>query len=41
MALDDVKKTSAIIKSGLYQWNMMPFGLMNATNTFSHTMVDG
>jgi hypothetical protein len=40
MALDDVQKIAMITKSGLYEWNVMPFGLKNATNTFSRTMVD-
>jgi hypothetical protein len=40
MAPDEVKKTTMITKSGLYEWNVIPFGLKNSTNTFSWTMVD-
>jgi len=40
MALDDVKKIAVITKSGLYEWNVMPFGLKIAISTFSQTMVD-
>jgi hypothetical protein len=40
MALNDVKKKTVITKSGLYEWNVIPFGLKNATNMFSHTMAD-
>jgi hypothetical protein len=40
MLLDDVKKTSIITKSSLYDWNVMSFGLKNATRTFSKTMVE-
>jgi hypothetical protein len=38
MALEDMKKTTLIIKSRLYAWMVMPFGLKNATNTFTKTM---
>jgi hypothetical protein len=38
VAPDDVKKTKIITKSSLYEWNVMPFKLKNATNTFSRTM---
>ncbi len=38
MAPEDVKKTALITKTGLYDWTVMPFGLKNATNTFTRTM---
>jgi len=38
MALKDMKKTALITKTGLYDWTVMPFGLKNATNTFTRTM---
>jgi hypothetical protein len=40
MAPDDVKKTIVITKSRLYEWNVMPLGLKNATSTFSRTMAN-
>jgi hypothetical protein len=40
MAPDDVKKTTMITKLGLYEWNVIPFRLKNAINTFSRTMGD-
>jgi hypothetical protein len=38
MALEDVKKTALITKTRLYDWTVMPFGLKNATSTFTRTM---
>jgi hypothetical protein len=40
MAPNDVKKTIVIIKSSLYEWNVMSFGLKNAISTFSRTMAN-
>jgi hypothetical protein len=40
MAPDDVKKTTIITKLGLYEWNIMPFNLKNAINTFSQIVAD-
>jgi hypothetical protein len=38
MALEDIKKIALITKTGLYDWTVMPFGLQNATSTFTRTM---
>jgi putative transposase len=40
MALEDMKKTALITKTGLYDWTVMPFGLKNATSTFTRTMAE-
>jgi hypothetical protein len=40
MALENMKKTTLIIKTRLYDWTIMPFGLKNATNTFTRTMLE-
>lgn len=34
----DVKKTTMIMKRGLYEWIVMPFGLKNATIIFQRTI---
>jgi len=38
MAPEDMKKTALITKTRLYDWTVMPFGLKNATSTFTRTM---
>ncbi len=37
-ALKDMKKITLIIKTGLYDWTVVPFGLKNAMSTFTKTM---
>jgi len=38
MAPEDMKKMALVTKTGLYDWTVMPFGLKNATSTFTTTM---
>jgi len=38
IAPEDMKKTALVTKIGLYDWTVMPFGLKNATSTFTKTM---
>jgi hypothetical protein len=38
MASEDMKKMALITKTRLYDWTIMPFGLKNATSTFTRTM---
>jgi hypothetical protein len=39
MSLENVrKKIMLITKFGFFDWNVMPFGIKNATGTFSRTM---
>jgi hypothetical protein len=40
MALEDMGKTALVTKSGLFEWTVMPFGLKNATSTFTQTMTE-
>jgi hypothetical protein len=40
MLPDDIKKIAIITKYGLYDWNVMLFGLKNVTGMFSKTMVE-
>ncbi len=40
MAPKDMKKTTLITKTGLYDWTIMPFGLKNATSMFTRTMAE-
>ncbi len=38
MAPKDMTKIALVIKTGLYDWTVMPFDLKNATSTFTRTM---
>jgi hypothetical protein len=40
MSLNYVKKTTIITKYGLYDWNVMPFGLKTTIGTLSKTMAE-
>jgi hypothetical protein len=40
MAPKDIGKTALVTKSGLFEWTVMPFGLKNATSTFTRTMTE-
>jgi beta-glucosidase/6-phospho-beta-glucosidase/beta-galactosidase len=40
MALKDVKKTTIIMKVGLFDWNVMPFGMKNAINILSRMTIE-
>ncbi len=39
MLPEDVKKIALIAKSGLFDWNVMLFGMKNTTNIFSRTIL--
>jgi hypothetical protein len=40
MAPKDMGTTALVTKSGLFEWTVMPFGLKNATSTFTRTMTE-
>jgi hypothetical protein len=39
MAPKDVRKTTLILKVGLFGWNVTPFGMKNVTIIFSRIMI--
>jgi hypothetical protein len=39
MVLKEMGKLALITKSSLFDWAIMPFGMKNATITFSKTMI--
>ncbi len=38
-AVGEKQGSALITKVGLFDWNVMPFGMENATNLFSRTMI--
>jgi hypothetical protein len=40
MALEDVRKITIIMKVGLFDWNVMPFGMKNVTNIISKMIIE-
>ncbi len=40
MAPKDMGKTALVTKSGMFEWTVMPFGLKNATSTFTRAMTE-
>jgi hypothetical protein len=40
MAPEDIGKIALVTKSGLFEWTVIPFGLKNATSTFTRTMTE-
>jgi hypothetical protein len=40
MTLEDVRRTTIIMKVGLFNWNVMAFGMKNATNILSRMTIE-